>query len=102
MNEEIVCFKLITGEEILARDITNNETAAKGEITLDRPRVLGLKTGHTLGFFALMISAQVNEPIILNRSAVAFRSVNIRPDIIDAYKNEVSGLIVPPSGIITE
>lgn len=99
---DIMCFKLVNGQEVMGKIEGESEAGIllSGAVTVTYNR--DQNGGLQMGFGPLsLIAPRVKEGISITVSRPAIVFV-FAPDnqFIDAYKTEVTGLILPPSAII--
>ena len=89
---DIVCFKLVTGEEIVAKFI---EQKPEGFVVSKPCSVIPSQQG--IGLMQAMISADINNNVTLNPATVIMHSPVIS-DIKNHYIRTTTGIETAPSG----
>jgi hypothetical protein len=91
MSEEVKVFKLITGEEMIAR--VTDETVTS--ITVDRPRVVAIMPNPNgqMGVTLIPLFASNQEgKAILERSAIAATSCEVNSELEKSYISQTTGI----------
>lgn len=97
MND-IVCLKLITGEEVVA-EIVERSNAEDGNTTIQNPVSVVAANGQA-GFAPWFPIAKKKEPIsIPNRMIIAVASAD--DGVVDAYSSVFGKIVTPSPQIIT-
>lgn len=92
---DIVCFKIVSGEEIVAKVVEEQENG----FVINRPCTV-IPSQQGLGLMQSLISGDINSNITLNKSHVIMHSPVIT-DIENHYIRTTTGIQPAKSGIIT-
>lgn len=92
---DIVCFKVVTGDEVVAKVTEINET----NFVVNRPfSVVAGQQG--IGLMPTLFTADINtSDITLNKNHVIMYAPAVK-DIVDHYIKTTTGIQTAPSGII--
>ena len=94
---DIVCFKLVTGEEIIAKVVSE---FAEG-FSLNRPRTV-MPSQQGVVLMSSLISADINTDITLLKSHILMHSSPVVPQLEEHYIRITTGIeTVTKGGIIT-
>ena len=85
-SKEIVGFKLVSGEEVVAKIVEENST----DYIVSKPMTL-IANQQGLGMMQSMMSMNTNSNVILKKSAVVFVT-DIIPDMENHYIETTSGI----------
>ena len=92
LEENQICsFKLISGEEIIAKVYKEDELS----YFLQDSRVLFMASGGELKLAPVMFSHDASKLITIFKTAVAAFSVSPKEDFMEAYKQAVSPIVMP-------
>jgi predicted esterase len=86
-QNDVITFKLTSGEELLAR--INEERT--NDYVLTKPMALLNTPNGGLGMMPVPISSDRNDPVILNKHAVAFHT-KCEKDLASQYLEKTTGL----------
>ena len=92
---DVANFKLLTGEEILAR-ITEDKA---DEYILYKPMALLNTPNGGLGMMPIPIASDPLNPVVLNKHAVAFHS-KCEQSLATQYLEKTTGIAMPSKGLI--
>jgi hypothetical protein len=92
-DAHVMCYKLSTGEEILARTVKVNDTV----VLIQKPRALIIARGQdgNVGLaLAPLIKCSPDSDMFLNAEHIVLTipESNLPKDVIDSYLQEVSGI----------
>jgi len=92
---DVVDFKLTSGEELIAR-IVEDRTEA---YVLNKPMALINTPNGGLGMMPVPIASNHTDPVVLNKHAVAFHC-KCEQSLSSQYLEKTTGLTLAPSGLI--
>lgn len=96
MNDnKVYAFKLVTGEEIMARIISHNDSI----YILEKPVAL-VQAQDGLTLIPAMFIGNLDDAVELNKTAVIFKA-NTKDAFSDKYIEAVSGIVTSTKRIIT-
>ena len=96
MESELLSIKLTSGEEILGKYKSGDETAWQIE---DARSIIMMPDGQ-LRFGPVLFSGDKNREITIFKTAIAVHSNTVRPEFVEAYAQAVSPLTLPKKNII--
>jgi hypothetical protein len=92
---DILCFKVTNGEELVAKLVEENDTS----YVINKPLTV-VPSNQGLGLMQSMFSSDINTNITLNKSHVMLVA-NVIKDMEAHYIQTTTGIKTAPSGIIT-
>jgi|SRR6056297_2909328 len=93
-KDEIVAFKLITGEEIIGKV----NAVTREEILVDSPCTL-VMTQQGLSLTAASMMCAQDKPVSYMRVHIVAR-MKPHDELVSAYRSATGGLEVPPQGLV--
>lgn len=88
--DRIVCFKLISGDEIIGKVNCDSPD----EIIIEKPfMVVPTQNGNVM-FLQAMISSSQSAPITFLKSAMAIKPMDTSAEFDKVYREKTSGLIL--------
>ncbi|MEM2159419.1 MAG: hypothetical protein QXN55_00505 [Candidatus Nitrosotenuis sp.] len=90
---QVMCYKLSTGEEVLAKTLRVNDTV----VLIQKPRVLIITRGQdgNVGLaLAPLIKCSPDSDMFLNSEHIVLTitEANLPKEVIDSYLQEISGI----------
>lgn len=96
MEDLIYSFKLITGEEIIARaSFPFDLEGATHYFSLYKPRAIVMNATGGLSLGPVLIGSDPEKPIILFKSAIVCYTNTVRDNLKTAYLSSVSNIVLP-------
>lgn len=92
---DVVCFKLVTGDEIVAKLVDEDSE----KFTVNRPLTV-VPSQQGLGLMQSLISGDINNNIVLSKTHVIMHS-RVVTEIENHYIRTTTGIQPVKSGIIT-
>jgi len=96
-KNSIISIKLISGEEIIAKLISNE----KDEIVISKPLMIMLTQNGGAAFMPYMLGAEEKAELTLNNNAIIFMTLT-RSELKNAYISNTSGIIPAGSDNVKE
>lgn len=94
MENDIVSLKMVTGEEIVARVVSDGER----EITIYKPLTL-VHSGQGFALLQTLMSAKPEVQIVVQKTAIVMSSLS-RDEMRNAWYESTSGLAAPTKNSI--
>lgn len=94
VNEQVYAFKMVTGEEMMARIVSEDDHT----YTLDHPVTL-VASQEGLTLTPAVFIGNLDKPVELRKSAVIIKS-EAKDEIAGKYIEAVTGISVPSKRII--
>lgn len=89
---DIVSFKLTTGEEIVGRFQSENN---QKDLVIKSPLVLGMVSANQLAFGPYMTSIEDGVNVTFVRTGLANYPVLARKDVANTYQQVTTGITIP-------